>query len=62
MQWVLERVTVPLGGEHLRRRPLITAQIEGFVVETSQRSKLGIVERVLAHRPVEVRQSNGGTR
>jgi len=39
---------------------LVTAQIEGFVVETSQRSKLGI-ERVLAHRPVEVRQSNGGT-
>ncbi len=52
MQWLLERVTIPLGGEHLRRRPLVTAQIEGFVVETSQRSKLGIVERVLAHRPV----------
>jgi len=28
-------------------------QAEGFVVETSRRSKLGIVERVLARKPVE---------
>jgi len=45
------------GGEHFRRRPLRAVQAEGFVVETSQRSKLGIIERVLARKPVETTSS-----
>jgi len=51
VQWLLERITIPLGDEHFLRRPLLTAQSEGFLVEFSQRSKLGIVERVAARKP-----------
>jgi ubiquinone/menaquinone biosynthesis C-methylase UbiE len=54
IQWLLELITIPLGEEHFRRRPLLVVQAEGFVVETTQRSKLGIVERVLARKPVEL--------
>jgi ubiquinone/menaquinone biosynthesis C-methylase UbiE len=53
IQWLLELITIPLGGEHFRRRPLHVVQAEGFVVETSRRSKLGIIERVLARKPEE---------
>jgi ubiquinone/menaquinone biosynthesis C-methylase UbiE len=53
VQWLLELITIPLGGEHFRRRPLRVVQAEGFVVESSQRAKLGIIERVLARKPVE---------
>ena len=53
VQWLLELITIPLGGEHFRRRPLRVVQAEGFVVETSQRAKLGIIERVLARKPIE---------
>lgn len=53
IQWLLERITIPLGGEHFRRRPLLTVQAEGFRIEATERRKLGIVERVLARKPVE---------
>ncbi len=53
IQWLLELITIPLGREHFRRRPLRVVQAEGFVVESSQRAKLGIIERVLARKPVE---------
>ena len=53
VQWLLELITIPLAAEHFRRRPLRVVQAEGFVVEFSQRSKLGIIERVLARKPVE---------
>jgi ubiquinone/menaquinone biosynthesis C-methylase UbiE len=53
IQWLLELITIPLADEHFRRRPLRVVQGEGFVVESSQRSKLGIIERVLARKPVE---------
>ena len=51
LQWLIERVTIPLGGEHLRRRPLLQVRAAGFEVEHSHRSKLGIVERVAARKP-----------
>jgi ubiquinone/menaquinone biosynthesis C-methylase UbiE len=51
IQWLLERVTVPLGGEHLRRRPLLQVQAEGFEVERHERFKRGVVERLVARRP-----------
>jgi ubiquinone/menaquinone biosynthesis C-methylase UbiE len=51
IQWALERITVPLGDEHFLRRPLLTAQAEGFTIENSERSKLGIVERLVARKP-----------
>jgi ubiquinone/menaquinone biosynthesis C-methylase UbiE len=51
IQWLLELVTVPLGEEHLRRRPLLQVQAEGFQIERRERSKLGIVERLAARKP-----------
>jgi ubiquinone/menaquinone biosynthesis C-methylase UbiE len=53
VQWLLERLTVPLGGEYLRRRPLLHVQAEGFQIERCERSKLGIVERLSARKPAE---------
>jgi hypothetical protein len=53
VQWLLERVTVPLSEEHLLRRPLLQVQAEGFQVERRERSKLGIVERLTARKPAE---------
>jgi ubiquinone/menaquinone biosynthesis C-methylase UbiE len=53
VQWLLERVTVPLSEEHLLRRPLLQVQAEGFQVERRERSKLGIVERLTARKPAD---------
>jgi ubiquinone/menaquinone biosynthesis C-methylase UbiE len=57
IQWLLERASVPLQGEHLRRRPLLQVQAQGFQVEQQQRYKLGIVERLLARKPIEPARS-----
>jgi ubiquinone/menaquinone biosynthesis C-methylase UbiE len=51
MQWLLERVTIPLGEEHLRRRPLLQVQAQGFQIQRRERAKLGIVERLAARKP-----------
>ena len=51
IQWLLERITIPLGGEHLRRRPLLQVQAEGFDVERHERYKRGVVERLVARKP-----------
>jgi ubiquinone/menaquinone biosynthesis C-methylase UbiE len=51
-QWLVERVTVPLGGEYFLRRPLLSVQSEGFLIELTRRSKLGIIERVVARKPL----------
>jgi ubiquinone/menaquinone biosynthesis C-methylase UbiE len=51
LQWLLERITVPLHGEHFLRRPLNIVKALGFRVEFSHRRKLGIVERVVARKP-----------
>jgi ubiquinone/menaquinone biosynthesis C-methylase UbiE len=53
IQWLLEQVTRRLGGEYLRRRPLLQVRAEGFEVEQRERSKLGIVERLAARKPSE---------
>lgn len=50
-QWLLERVTVPLAGEHFRRRPLLSVQSRGFAVENVERFKRGLVERLVAVSP-----------
>jgi ubiquinone/menaquinone biosynthesis C-methylase UbiE len=52
IQWLLELVTRPLGGEHLRRRPLLQVQAEGFQIERRERLKLGSVERLTARKPL----------
>jgi ubiquinone/menaquinone biosynthesis C-methylase UbiE len=53
VQWLLERITRPLGEEHLRRRPLRQVQAEGFQIESQERTKLGIVERLAARKPTK---------
>jgi len=55
VQWLLELVTVPLGGEHLRRRPLDHVRVLGFEVQHQQRFKAGIVERLAARKPATPR-------
>jgi len=50
-QRLIELVTIPLGGEHLRRRPLTHVQALGYAIERHQRFKLGIVERLAARKP-----------
>lgn len=52
VQWVVERVTIPLAGEHFLRRPLHQVRARGLEVEQQQRFKLGLVERLVARKPV----------
>jgi ubiquinone/menaquinone biosynthesis C-methylase UbiE len=51
VQRLIERVTIPLGGEHFRRRPLHHVQAAGLHLERHDRFKLGIVERLTARKP-----------
>jgi len=51
IQWLLELVTIPLGGEHLRRRPLEHVRALGFEVQRRERFKFGVVERLVARKP-----------
>jgi ubiquinone/menaquinone biosynthesis C-methylase UbiE len=49
-QWMYERITIPLAGEHFRRRPLVHVRESGLLLEETQRFKLGVVERVHARK------------
>lgn len=49
---VLEPLSVRFQADHLTREPLEYLKAEGFEVERLERSKWGIVERVLARRPL----------
>lgn len=49
---LLEPLAVRFGADHLLREPLEHLRAEGFEVEVLERSKLGIVERVAARKPV----------
>ena len=51
VQWLYERITIPLAGEHFRRRPLTYVRDLGFHIEETERFRLGIVERVSARKP-----------
>lgn len=52
VQRVAELVTVPMAGEHFLRRPLRHVQARGLEIEQRQRFKLGLVERLVARKPV----------
>ena len=52
VQWLVELVSMPVGGEHFRRRPLRLVEALGFTVERHDRFKLGIIERLAARKPV----------
>lgn len=47
----LEPLSVRFQADHLTREPLDYLKVEGFEVERLERSKWGIVERVLARKP-----------
>jgi ubiquinone/menaquinone biosynthesis C-methylase UbiE len=51
VQWLLERITIPLAGEHFRRRPLRHVEAHDLAVEERERFKLGLVERLVARKP-----------
>ena len=51
VQWLYERITIPLAGEHFRRRPVVYLAELGLEIEESERFTLGIVERVCARKP-----------
>jgi ubiquinone/menaquinone biosynthesis C-methylase UbiE len=51
VQRLIEAVTIPLGGEHLRRRPLTKLRHTELEVEERERFKAGIVERLVARKP-----------
>jgi ubiquinone/menaquinone biosynthesis C-methylase UbiE len=51
LQRLLEVVTIPIGGENFRRRPIVHVRDQGFAIEQQERFKLGIVERVAARKP-----------
>jgi ubiquinone/menaquinone biosynthesis C-methylase UbiE len=50
-QRLLEPLAVRFEADHLLREPLEHLRAEGFEVESLERSKLGIVERVAARKP-----------
>ena len=51
VQWLYERITIPLAGEHFRRRPVAYLAELGLEIEESERFTLGVVERVRARKP-----------
>jgi len=51
IQWLLDQVTVRLEGDHMRSEPLVHLRRAGFEVETVERLKLGIVERIASRKP-----------
>ena len=51
VQRLLDPLFVRFEGDHIVREPLEHLRAEGFAVERLERSKLGIVERVAAHKP-----------
>ncbi len=50
-QALIEVASVPAGGEHFRRRPIMQVRALGFTIEDQDRFKLGIVERLAARKP-----------
>lgn len=52
LQQLAEAVTVPLMGEHFRRRPVDEVLAQGLEVQRQERFALGVVERLVARKPV----------
>jgi ubiquinone/menaquinone biosynthesis C-methylase UbiE len=50
-QWLLERVTLRIAGEHFTRRQLPLVKAAGFEVVEVERLKAGTVERIFARKP-----------
>jgi ubiquinone/menaquinone biosynthesis C-methylase UbiE len=52
VQWLLEQITLRLEGEHMLRRPLEHVRAEGFEIEYAERFRAGIIERIVARKPL----------
>ena len=52
LQWLAERLTIRLAGEHFTRRQLPLVRATGFEVVETNRLKAGTVERIHAVKPV----------
>jgi ubiquinone/menaquinone biosynthesis C-methylase UbiE len=50
-QRLLDPISVRLAGDHLLREPLDQLRTAGFTIERHERSRAGIVERLLARKP-----------
>lgn len=50
-QWMIERVTIPVQGEHLTRRHRAEVEAAGLEVVEHERLRSGAVERIRATRP-----------
>lgn len=50
-QLLLDPLTVRFEGDHIARQPVKHLQAEDLVIDHLHRSKLGIVERIAAHKP-----------
>jgi ubiquinone/menaquinone biosynthesis C-methylase UbiE len=56
-QWLLERLTIRLAGEHFTRRQLPLVQTAGFEIVETERLKAGTVERIFARKPASKRRA-----
>jgi ubiquinone/menaquinone biosynthesis C-methylase UbiE len=54
VQWLTERISVRMAGEHYTRRPLRLAEAAGFEVVEAERLKAGVMERVHAVKSAEM--------
>ena len=61
-QRLLDPLAVRFEADHLLREPLEHLRAEGFEVESLERSKLGIVERLAARKPAVLAQAAVGSR
>jgi len=52
LQWLVERISIRVAGEHYTRRSLPLVEAAGFQVEESLRHKAGSMERVQAVKPL----------
>ena len=57
-QRLIEMITIPVGGEHFRRRPLTHLAAMGFTLERHERFTVGIVERLAARKPANLPATN----
>jgi ubiquinone/menaquinone biosynthesis C-methylase UbiE len=51
LQWLVERISIRVAGEHYTRRPLRLVEAAGFEVVENERYKAGVMERVHAVKP-----------
>ena len=50
-QRLVERWLLPIAGDHQTRQPLPLLRAAGFVVDRDERSRVGIIQRLVATKP-----------